>query len=174
MATFISSDHHFLHERILTYVPSRPSNHNSVIFNNHNNVITNSDDWICLGDLSAGVSKVPDGKEKLKKILSNLNGKRKILIRGNHDHYPDSWYKDCGFDIVCYYLIQDGVMFCHYALENNEWTGKFEKRLKEIFFENNCHTLYHGHTHCRMVELDDGIKRINCCLDANNYLPIEL
>jgi predicted phosphohydrolase len=32
----------------------------------------------------------------------------------------------------------------------------------------------HGHTHCRDVNLNDGIKRINCCVDANNYFPFEL
>ncbi len=41
--TFISSDHHFLHEKVLDYVPSRPRNHNTVIFNNHNSVVTNND-----------------------------------------------------------------------------------------------------------------------------------
>lgn len=172
--TYISSDHHFLHEKVLEYVPTRPRNHNTVIFNNHNSVVTNDDDWICLGDVSAGVGKVENGKEKLKKILQNLNGRNKILIRGNHDHYKDDWYLEAGFTKVMNYFIQDGIMFCHYALEENEYTGAFERRLKEIYHENNCHTLYHGHTHQRIVPDEPGIKRINCCLDSNNYVPIKI
>jgi len=175
LKTFISSDQHFLHEKLLDYVPTRPSNYNSLIFHNHNSVVTNEDTFICLGDISAGLGKIPDGKEKLKKIISNLNGKIKILIRGNHDHFQDKFYLDCGFNYVMNYFVKDGAFFCHYPLEpENQYTKPEEEKLKEIFKLSGCQTIYHGHTHCRDVNLDDGIKRINCCVDANNYFPFEL
>jgi calcineurin-like phosphoesterase family protein len=169
---YLSSDHHFLHEKLLEYIPERPQNYNSLIFNNHNSIITQEDDWICLGDISAGVGKVPNGKEKLKKILTNLNGRNKLLIRGNHDRFEDEFYLECGFSKVVPYLIRGEEFFCHYALENNKWTTDFEQELTKIFKEAGCTTLYHGHTHQRIVALNDGIKRINTCLDANCYEPI--
>lgn len=170
---FLSSDSHFLHNKLLEYIPERPSYYNSLIFKNHNLTISKEDDWICLGDISAGVGKVPNGKEILKKILKNLNGRQKILIRGNHDRFEDEFYLECGFNKVVTYLIRGDEFFTHYALENNKYTTPEELRLLDIFKNSGCTTLYHGHTHQRIVTLNDGIKRINTCLDANNYFPIE-
>jgi calcineurin-like phosphoesterase family protein len=78
----------------------------------------------------------------------------------------------CGFSKVVPYLIRGDEFFCHYALENNKWTNPEEQELYRIFKKSGCATLYHGHTHQRIVQLNDGIKRINTCLDANYYFPI--
>lgn len=170
---FLSSDHHFLHEKLLDYIPERPLNYNSLMFHNHNKTVSPEDDWFCLGDISAGVGKVPNGKEKLKAILLNMNGKNKILIRGNHDRFPDDFYLECGFTKVVNYLKRENHFFCHWALEENQWTTPVELEMKRIFEESGCDTLYHGHTHQRIVPDAPNFKRINTCLDANNYFPIE-
>lgn len=43
-------------------------------------------------------------KERAKEICSQLNGK-KILIKGNHDNWPDEFYKEIGFEYVSKYPI---------------------------------------------------------------------
>lgn len=173
MKIFISSDHHFFHEKLLEYVQTRPSDYMELIINNHNKTVSNNDIWICIGDVSAGLGRISNGKEKLKEVLLSLNGFQKILIRGNHDHFSDEFYLECGFNKVVKYLQKNDDIFCHYALENNEYTSEQEKLFISFFKEKSFKRLFHGHTHARSVSLNDGITRINTCLDANNYYPIE-
>lgn len=170
-SVYLSSDHHFFHEQLLKYVPTRPENYNTLIFENHNLTVTDEDIWICLGDLSAGLGKVENGKEKLHALLYNMKGKKKILIRGNHDYYQDGFYKKAGFDVVTTHMILGEYFICHYALEENEYTKPIELELLEIFKQSGCTTLIHGHTHCRNVTKPN-LTLINTCLDANNYFPI--
>jgi calcineurin-like phosphoesterase family protein len=172
MNIWLSGDAHFFHKKLLEYIPTRPETYMELIIKNHNEIVQKEDLWICTGDLSAGLSKIENGKEKLKKILQFLNGKQKILIRGNHDYFSDDFYKECGFDLVVEFLQRKEDFFCHYALENNQWTNDIEKEYLRKFKNSGCKRLFHGHTHARNVEIQDGIERINTCLDANNYYPI--
>jgi calcineurin-like phosphoesterase family protein len=50
--------------------------------------------------------------EELSALISCLRG-HKTLIRGNHDHQTDGWYKAAGFAAVHDWLIVDDKLFIH-------------------------------------------------------------
>ena len=80
--TFITADTHFGHANIIKYT-NRPfksvSDMNFAMIRNWNKTVKPEDTIFHLGDF-AFYSKIDAGK-----LLSKLNGKRKILIIGNHD-----------------------------------------------------------------------------------------
>ena len=51
---------------------------------------------------------------------------------------------------------------------------KREAEFKEIFEENNCNTVIHGHIHSKEPDSSDGIVRFNMCVDyaPNHYSPV--
>ena len=94
---WISSDYHLLKE-IITNGGKDLSMTESII-KMHNSVVKPNDIFFFLGDLSEseydkGISKAL--KEKLINICKSLNGK-KVMMIGNNDTLPDSFYKECGF-----------------------------------------------------------------------------
>lgn len=101
MKYFIISDTHFGHKNIIKYC-NRPFENveemDKQLIKNWNEVVSKDDTVIHLGDVFLC------GKEKAKTTMSQLNGK-KILIKGNHDHWSDEFYKSIGFDYVSKYPI---------------------------------------------------------------------
>lgn len=94
MRVFLTSDLHFGHKNIIEY-EKRPFRNiedmNAGIIKNWNKVVSNDDMVFCLGDVSFG------GAEMTKECVSQLQGK-KILIMGNHDRGRSiSWWMDKGF-----------------------------------------------------------------------------
>lgn len=94
---WISSDYHLLKEMIIN--GGKDFSMTESIVKMHNSVVKPNDIFFFLGDLSEseydkGISKAL--KEKLLNICKSLNGK-KIMIIGNNDTLPDSFYKECGF-----------------------------------------------------------------------------
>lgn len=127
---------------------------------------------IHLGDLSAGVKGRYD---LLTRIVNLLNGKR-ILIKGNHDHFPPAKYKqDMGFDEVYDYLVLGDVLFTHYPLETTQYSKPEERTwingLKKVVKDNSIKHIVHGHTHQRNV---DAPNHYNCSVELIDYRPIEL
>jgi calcineurin-like phosphoesterase family protein len=145
----------------------------NTIVNNHNSVVQDDDTVIHLGDLAHGKDQ---SKKLIGGILNAHKGKR-ILVKGNHDEYPDSFYKN-HFLAVHYYLIKDNFFFCHYPLYKSKWNIPKELELMEIFKNSGCDTIIHGHVHNKDPNdwEPDGIKRINACVDfePNNYFPIDI
>ena len=166
---FLTSDNHWFHKNIIKY-EKRPfadvEHMNRFMINRWNEAVGKNDLVIHLGDISAGVG---ENKEKLKnKILKSLNG-TKILLRGNHDHYPDSWYIEAGFSAVCDYLEIGQYFLSHYPLEDNQYTSWKEKQLIEIFKKSKCFKVIHGHKHSRVI---DG--KINVSVELTDFIPIEI
>jgi calcineurin-like phosphoesterase family protein len=63
--------------------------------------------------LRAAVEKRRDLRaETLSRFLENFAGV-KLLVRGNHDHKPDNWYVDCGFNAVVDRLQIGDAVFSH-------------------------------------------------------------
>jgi len=106
---YVISDTHWLHDNIINQ-GGRPEDHNERMVNNWNSVINKDDDVLHLGDLVYGIfdkrtkMQCPDKtKELITPIIEQLKG-NKYLIKGNHDKFSNSWYKDLGFTILDPYL----------------------------------------------------------------------
>jgi calcineurin-like phosphoesterase family protein len=182
MKVFASSDHHFYHKNIIKYA-ERPfdfEDENCVIDNaklmieRHNSVVSNDDIALLVGDLSAGLRGRQD---HFQQLLALLNGK-KILVRGNHDHQPDEFYKEAGFiDVVEYFKIPP-YFINHYPCYSSKWTKGPEKAMMFNVNSNGYHTIIHGHVHQRDPAQweSDGYYRKNVCVDfpPNDYYPQEL
>lgn len=140
----------------------------------HNAVVSNDDIALFVGDLSAGLRGRQD---HFQQLLTLLNGK-KILVRGNHDHQPDEFYKEAGFlDVVDYFKIPP-YFINHYPCYLSKWTNPIEKAMMENVNQQGYHTIIHGHVHQRNPDdwHPDGYYRLNVCVDfpRNNYTPQEL
>ena len=173
MKYFIISDSHFLHKNIIQYC-NRPTDFNKLIIKNWNKVVKPEDIVIHLGDVACGFS---GNEEKLKQIFNLLTG-TKYLIRGNHDTKDDQFYIDLGFkDVKDYLIIETGskkVFLCHYPLEISIFESQHsiakQSELINIFKENNCSYLIHGHTH----NAEPRYKfAFNASVERINYTPIE-
>jgi calcineurin-like phosphoesterase family protein len=94
------------------------------------NTMTDRDMLIYLGDLADGELSNEHDLEELKQVLKLIPGK-KILVLGNNDTQPISFYKACGFDYVVQSFIWSNVLFTHIPCENEQ--------------QINVHGHIHGH-----------------------------
>ena len=98
MSIFFTSDCHFGHKKILTMGNGRPfetmEDMESKLIENWNKKILSNDDIVyVLGDMFWNYNS-----KKIKEILSQLNGK-KYLILGNHDRLTPNEKSDCWEEI---------------------------------------------------------------------------
>lgn len=153
MKTFVIADTHFGHGNIIKYC-NRPfcsaEEMDEVIIKNWNETVSKRDTVIHLGDF--GLCK----KDRLQEIIGNLNGK-KILIMGNHDIYPEQFYRDAGFAVVSKYpILYEGFwLMSHEPLILSETTPYF-----------NCY----GHVHNDSRYIDNATSRC-CCVERTGYRP---
>ncbi len=172
--TYVISDSHFCHEKIIQYC-NRPKNHNALMIKNWNNIVDEGDTVLHLGDFSAGVNSFKGGFETLKKIANGLNGDIHLL-RGNHDNYSNEIYiKELGFKSVNEFMVIENVFFCHFPLLIDEYTKKPQRiqRLINEYKKSNCNFLIHGHTHNNPVSW----KRknwMNISVEKTKYSPIDI
>lgn len=130
MKVFVTADTHFNHENIIKYC-NRPfksvEEMDDIMLKNWNRTVSNNDVVIHLGDLYLGK------KSEARKFLPKLKG-RKILILGNHDHWSESFYRECGFETVSRFPIvyNNFFLMSHAPLQLSETTPYF-----------NCY----GHVH---------------------------
>jgi len=170
--TWFISDTHFLHSAIKKYC-NRSDDYNKTIIKNWNSLVKPNDTVFHLGDLAAGVGKVQDGYDILKKIMNSLNGNI-VLIKGNHDHYTNEQYKrDLNIKAVTDYLIYNEYFLCHYPLIIDKYTKErmipVINELRTLFKESNCKYLLHGHSHLTKFKG----KRINLSVDLTDFKPVE-
>jgi calcineurin-like phosphoesterase family protein len=85
------------------------------ILKNVNDTLDKEDLLIFLGDLVDGEFQ---NKEELKAVLLTLAG-RKIMVRGNNDLFPPSFYKSCGFEYVVDSFVWHNILFTHMPVEND-------------------------------------------------------
>lgn len=88
MKTFLTSDHHWGHKRILEYChrpfPSIEA-HDEELIHRWNSVVTNNDLVYHLGDFMFGTWK------QVPVLLNRLNYKRLVFVSGNHDKPLKEW-----------------------------------------------------------------------------------
>lgn len=138
--TWITSDLHLYHKNIIVYCGRQHDNEydmNAAIMSTWNDAVASDDNVILVGDLSAGVMGRYD---ELAALIGQLKG-RKTLVRGNHDHQTDAWYKSAGFESVTDWLLQDGVLYVHKpATSYNTDVIKLAEQLSPRL-------IVHGHIH---------------------------
>ena len=98
------------------------------------------------------------------KIMSRLNGD-KVLIRGNHDIFPDVEYREYFRELRAYHVM-NGMILSHIPI-HEESLGRFGVNI-------------HGHTHAnRVMRLDTYLSkpivdtRYHCvCVEHTDFAPI--
>jgi len=154
MKYFVIADTHFYHENIIRYC-DRPfrsvEEMNFVLRKNWNETVSNKDTVIVLGDFALA------DKEKTMELVDSLNGK-KILIMGNHDNYPEQFYRDVGFSTVSRFPIlwNDFFLMSHAPLPLSETTPYFN---------------YYGHVHNDYKYVDNATSRC-VSVERIGYRPL--
>lgn len=156
MKIFAISDQHYGHENIIKYCKRPVANaleDAKRMIEAHNSTVQEDDLVVFVGDIQASRK----GREWIPKILKKLKG-RKILVRGNHDHFSDQEYLKMGFERVDNILIIGEYLFCHYpnipvAVDLCE-----SRNLKYVA----------GHTHAPFPSHNwgDQVERINVQVDV--------
>ena len=156
---FVTSDLHFSHGNILKY-ENRPflgiEHMNEQLIKRWNNVVSKHDKVFVLGDVSFA------NKEETKKLVSQLNGK-KILIMGNHDRGRSiDFWRYVGFDEVSKYPI---ILYEHVVMSHEPPT---------YFNDATPYAYLYGHVHS--TEAYKTITKDSACVCTErwNYTPVEL
>ena len=156
MATYILSDTHFGHKKILDFERfnfKSIEEHDDFIVEKWNSVIKEKDIVYHLGDVIFAQSK-----DSLQCILSKLNG-YKILIKGNHDKKTNNYYLKNGFDEVYNHPVyySDNIILSH-------------QPVLEAY--NNPYVInIHGHLHGANLNL----KNFICvAMDQIHYTPVNI
>jgi len=164
---FFTADLHLGHANCIKYCNRPfPSSHemNKALIENWNSVIGETDDVFLVGDVSFS------GLDQTCRMLETMNGK-KFLIAGNHDARlrRKNEFVKCFEWVKDYHelTVQDEdapagrqlVVLCHFPLLswNRSRYGSW---------------MVHGHCHGQLNNESRGIKRHDCGVDPNNYLPL--
>ena len=150
---YFYSDPHFGHQNIIKYT-NRPfktvEEMDKKLIDNWNSIVNKDDKVFVLGDFCFGK------KERVKQVVSKLNGMI-VLIMGNHDrHRTASWWRDCGFFQVIEYPIiyKDSYILSHEPVSLNE---------------HMPYVNIHGHKHHLNIE---GDSHINVSVEQISYTPV--
>lgn len=148
MQTWITTDTHFYHEKMVELC-GRPENFHKLIILHWWRMIAQDDLVIHLGDVSF------EGDT----VVAGLPG-RKVLVKGNHDKQSYSWYMDHGFDFCCesFSMFTGGlnIIFTHKPL---------------IFHEYDVNI--HGHLH-NGAKVESVCKHYPLALEYTDYKPVLL
>lgn len=152
LKTWVSSDHHFDHYKILAF-SQRPfgsiKQMNDEMIRRWNITVSPDDVVIHLGDFALS------GRRRIKELRSQLNGTI-FLILGNHDGSKRTMEK-CGFIVSPTKTVTIGSMiFSHKPLPFRETNG--------------CINI-HGHIH-HFKNKDR--KHINAGVDVTNFYPVNI
>ena len=159
---YFISDMHFFHKNIIEFC-ERPfkdvDEMNEFIIKKWNETIKKHDKVFVLGDLGFG------SKEVIEKVIKRLKG-IKVLVRGNHDHYNDEYYRSIGFKEVINYPI----IYKKFFIISHEPVN---------FIVGTPFLNIHGHIHNNKYGLDERDKidnsknnYLNVSVEALNYIPI--
>ncbi len=157
--TFVVADLHLGHKGVCVFSsesdPSkslRPWDNiedmNEAIISNWNETVTNEDRVFILGDVVINRRFLP--------LIAQLNAKRKILVKGNHDNFRLEEYAQYFYDILGSYCYLDVIM-THIPVHPCQ---------KERFKAN-----IHGHLHDKKID-DPWYKCVS--LEQTNYRPLNI
>ena len=161
--TYLITDRHHGHNRIITDFCFRPKNFEDLIIKNWRNTVRKEDIVLDLGDVTWGT------KEQLIEIMKQLPG-TKILIRGNHDkNHSNNWFISAGYTAVFEKVQVSNIIFSHFPAILNE--EEIERGIINV----------HGHFHNNpSIKWEESLKeRITdnhylLSLEDVNYTPISL
>ena len=154
---YLISDQHFGHKNMIDY-ENRPfkdvDEMYEILIKNWNSIVTKGDTVICLGDFSFY------NKEITTQIISQLKG-RKELILGNHDRRKSvTWWMSTGFDIVYKYPV---------CIDGFYWLSH------EPMYMNRGMPYVNIHGHLHSKDIGDGIlpfQHFNVSVEKIGYKPI--
>ncbi len=157
---YVCADLHFGHNNIIAY-ENRPFSSveemNEKLIENWNQTVSQKDIVFVLGDVGFG------SKEKLKSWVSQLNG-RKSLIMGNHDRdKPIRFWQDAGFEFVSPFPIIYSYM-----------GRKIEMMHEPPILLNPARYILHGHVHGDPDYDFRGASTSCVCVERTDYRPILL
>ena len=161
---WISSDWHLNHNNILKFTDSEENlirgnkfssvkEMNEYILEQHNSCVKPTDHYYNLGDVF--FSKDYD---YLDKLLSNFNGKKRLVL-GNHDDVKNSLLTKHFEKIMIWRVIKEfDVTLSHFPLHDTTLGEHSKLNL-------------HGHIH---QNLSPSARHINVSMEAIDYKPIHL
>lgn len=175
-ATFLVSDTHFGHAGVCRFTHpddpevklrpwSDPDEMDEEMIRRWNDTVRPSDKVYHLGDVVIN--------RKALKTLSRLNGD-KVLIRGNHDIFPDNEYREYFRELRAYHVL-NGMILSHIPVHEAS-LGRFGTNI-------------HGHLHATRVKRARGVDartgavlystendvRYHCvCVEQTDFRPILL
>ena len=155
---YFTSDQHFGHTNIIRYC-NRPFEFSregtlkcdEFIREKYCSVVREDDIVIFLGDVA--LYKNPE-RNRIRALIKSLPG-QKILLLGNHDHDKN---------------------MCHYPLTAEEEINRRVVELRKLYTLGGCKVLIHGHTHDDSPPDEEGIRRINVCVDnpQTGFMPVKV
>ena len=149
---FITSDHHFCHERIIS-ICGRPfadvEEMNETLASRWNSVVGKNGVVYHLGDFCLG------NREQIQGWFKRLNGRIRLIV-GNHDRYKPRDYLAVGFDRVYEYPI---------CVRGFYWLSHAPMFLPV----NSCYANVHGHIH--QADYSDSFH-FNACVEKTDYAPV--
>lgn len=146
-----SSDTHFDHANIIKYC-ARPyadvESMNRDLIERWNSVVGPLDTIIHLGDFSLG-------KQSPSEFLRKLNGKRKILVRGNHDRSAERMLS-YGFTEVYEKWNYEGWMLQHHPIKTNKklLCGHIHEKWRRLGWTINVGVDVWGYTPRTLAEIE--------------------
>ncbi len=161
---YFTADLHFYHNNAIKFA-NRPfrtvEQMNMALIDNWNNRVNPNDEIYVLGDFTM------KGSALAAEILCQLKG-HKHLIKGNHDGFADSVHfeKSLFESISDYrqvnYMNTQFILFHYPILEWNQ------------FFRGSIHLHGHQHNHAdyNFRNLQNGVRRYDVGVDANNMRPV--
>lgn len=185
--TWVWSDPHFHHTNIAAFC-HRPPDHDQLILAEVRKEVPADATLLCLGDINYG------NNARFKHIVAKeLPGKRRILIRGNHDRQSDGFYKKSGLlttapfkigyskpertrvpgtkpedDLWIEYPYRYIVSFSHYPWNDAEDGGP----------QPENHLRVHGHIHnngyTRQAFVPFLKGHVNVSVEQTRYKPVNL
>jgi len=159
-AVFLVSDTHFGHKGVCHFTRSdgvtklrpfdNPDEMDEFMVKAWNERVGPKDKVYHLGDVVINRRALP--------TLARLNGD-KVLIRGNHDIFPDMEYREYFRELRAYHVVE-GMIFSHIPI-HEESLGRFGVNV-------------HGHLHANRV-MKDGVvdaRYHNVCVETTDFAPI--
>ena len=161
---YFTADLHFYHDKVIKFA-DRPFQNieqmNKTLIKNWNSKIKSNDEIYILGGFTM------KGHALAQEILYQLKGK-KHLIKGNHDgfinspHFENYLFESISDYKEINYMNTQFILF-HYPIL--EWNS---------FFRGSIHLHGHQHNHAdyNLQNLQNGIRRYDVGVDANNMSPV--
>ena len=166
MSAFVTSDTHFGHAKMLTFIhiDGTPVRSFSSLEEMHETIVERWNKTVHPRDTVYHLGDVAIPRSGLR-VLERLNG-RKILVRGNHDIFKLQDYAKYFDDIRgCFY--RDGLMFSHVPLHRDCFAADpYHKHLGNV----------HGHMHRHLVMHNGEPDQyyFNACVEQHDYFPVAL